>query len=165
MLSTDIILICFEFIYMGKITFYQVMNGETIKAACIILEKCFKNNLKTFVQLGDEETKKLLNKNLWTFSQKSFIPHGSDEDPDPEKHPIYISCKDECPIDADCLMLIGKTRLDSDNYQRVLVMVDGTIDTDVESAQSMRDSLKNLGHNIEYYKQNRSGGWECVIGE
>lgn len=150
---------------MSKITFYQVMNGEIIKACCMILEKCYKNNLKTFVQLEDEETKKILNKTLWTFAQKSFIPHGTDEDPDPEKHPIYISCKDECPIDASCLMLIGKSRKDVGNFERVLVMVDGADDTDVESAQSMLGSLKNLGHKVEYYKQNRSNGWECVIGE
>lgn len=139
------------------------MNGEIIKAACIILEKCFKNDLKTFVQVGDEDTKKMLNKTLWTFAQKSFIPHGSDEDPAPEKQPIYISCKDECPIDASCLMLIGKERKDVGDYERVLVMVDGSAANDVENAQSLCDSLKNLGHKAEYYKQNGSKGWECVI--
>lgn len=150
---------------MSKITFYQVMNGEIIKASCIILEKCYKNNLKTFVQLSDEDTKKDLNKTLWTFAQKSFIPHGSDDDPEGSKQPIYMSCSDECVIDASCLMLIGARRIDIKDYERVLVMIDGTSETDVESAQSMHDSLKNLGHKTEYYKQNRSGGWENVISE
>lgn len=150
---------------MSKITFYQVMNDEVIKASCIILEKCYKNDLKTFVHAGNEEIKKILNKNLWTFAQKSFIPHGSDEDPDPSMQPIYISCKDECPIEANCLMLLGKYRKDIGDYSRVLVMVDGLEATDVENAQSLSNSLKNLGHKVEYYKQNRSGGWECVIGE
>lgn len=150
---------------MSKITFYQVMNGEIIKSSCMILEKCFKNRLKTFVQTGDEETKKILNKSLWTFAQKSFIPHGSDEDPEADKHPIYISDNDECPIDAVCLMLIGKVRIDVGDFKRILVMVDGASKTDVETAQSFMESLKNLGHEIEYYKQNKSNGWESAIAK
>jgi len=148
---------------MSKITFYQVMNDEIIKSACMILDKCFKNNLKTFVNVSDEDTKKLLNKSLWTFSQKAFVPHGSDEDPDPTKHPIYISTSNECPINASCLMLIGNSKTIFGDFERILVMVDGTSENDVESAQSTLDSLKNLGHKIEYYKQNSSGGWDCAI--
>jgi hypothetical protein len=33
------------------------MNGDIIKSACIILEKCFKMSLKTFVQVDNEDTR------------------------------------------------------------------------------------------------------------
>jgi DNA polymerase-3 subunit chi len=135
------------------------MNGEMIKSSCIILEKCLKNSFKTFVQLENEDTKEILNKTLWTFAQKSFIPHGSDLDPSPEKQPIYISTKNECPIKANMLMLIGKYRLDVGEYERVIIMVDGNSESDFKKAQEMREALKNLGHNIEYYRQNSAGGW------
>lgn len=135
------------------------MNGEMIKSSCIILEKCLKNNFKTFVQLTNEDTKELLNKALWTFAQKLFIPHGSDLDPLPEKQPIYISTKDECPIKANLLMLIGKYRLDIGEYERVIIMVDGNSKADLKEAQEMCETLKDLGHNIEYYRQNTTGGW------
>lgn len=148
---------------MSKITFYQVMNGEMIKSSCIILEKCLKNNFKTFVLMEDEEKKELLNKTLWTFSQKSFIPHGSDVDPMPEKQPIYLSTKDECPINANLLMLIGKYRVDIGSYERVIIIIDGSSKLDLKNAQEMRESLKNLGHDIEYYKQSSNGSWEIDV--
>lgn len=145
---------------MSKITFYQVMNDELIKSSCKILEKCYHNNLKTFVEVADDETKRVLNKNLWTFAQKSFVPHGSDEDPLPEEQPIYISSNEKCPINATCLMLIGKYRMDIGNFDRILVMIDGNNDQDVKNAKSMADNFNNLGHEVEYYKQNDSGSWQ-----
>lgn len=138
------------------------MNGDIIKSSCIILEKCFKNQLKTFVQVANEETWDLINKTLWTFAQKSFIPHGSDIDPMPERQPIYISHLDECPIDPTCIMLIDKTRMDLGGYKRVIIMVDGASSNNIKSAYILRDELKNLGHDVEYHKQNLSGSWESV---
>jgi len=148
---------------MSKISFYQVMNGEIVKSSCIILEKCLKNNFKTFVQLENDEMKELLNKTLWTFSQKSFIPHGSDLDPMPELQPIYISTKEECAIKANLLMLIGKYRIDIGNYERVIVIIDGNSESDIKNSDEMREALTNLGHKVEYYKQNSAGIWEADI--
>lgn len=147
---------------MSKISFYQVMNGDIIKSACIILEKCFKNHLKTFVQVDNEDTRDLINKTLWTFAQKSFIPHGSDIDPMPERQPIYISHLDECPIDATCLMLINKTRIDLGGYERVIIIIDGAENNNIKNASILSAELKNLGHNVEYHKQTKSGTWESV---
>jgi DNA polymerase-3 subunit chi len=145
---------------MGKITFYQVMNDEIIKSSCKILEKCYSNNLNTFVEVSDNDTKQMLNKNLWTFAQKSFIPHGSDEDPLPEAQPIFISNEPSCPINATCLMLIGKYRMDIENFDRVLVMIDGGNVKEVKNAESMSENFQNLGHEVEFYKQQNSGAWQ-----
>lgn len=145
---------------MGKITFYQVMNDEIVKSSCKILEKCYSNNLNTFVEVGDNETKQMLNKSLWTFSQKSFIPHGSDEDPIPEEQPIFISNESDCPINATCLMLIGKYRMDIENFERILVMIDGSSEQEVKNARSMVEKYQDLGHEVEYFAQQNSGAWQ-----
>ena len=147
---------------MSKISFYQVMNGEILKSSCMLLEKCFQNNFKTFVQVSNEEDVLSLDKTLWTFSQKAFIPHCTNLDPMPEKHPIYISHEDICPIDANILMLIERYRLDIKEYERVLIMLDGTIQADVKQSMDTMNELKNLGHEVEYYRQNAKLAWEKI---
>ena len=144
---------------MSKISFYQVMNGEVIKFSCQLLEKCFHNKIKTFVQVPKAEDAALIDKILWTFAQKSFIPHAMDGDPLPKMQPIYISATNECPIDAKGLMLIGVDRLDIKDFDRVMVMLDGNVFEEVKRADALLASFKNLGHDVEYYVQNEKGGW------
>ena len=144
---------------MSKISFYQVMNGEVVKFSCQLLEKCFQNQIKTFVQVVDEEAAIALDRTLWTFAQRSFIPHAMDTDPNPEKQPIYISHTDKCPIDAKGLMLIGVDRLDVKDFDRVMVMFDGTSTTKLKRAEALMASFQGLGHEVEYYLQNSKGTW------
>jgi len=122
---------------MSKISFYQVMNGEVIKFSCQLLAKCFQNNILTFVQVLDDATAAMLDRTLWTFAQKSFIPHATDKDPLPEKQPIYISTTDQCPIKAKGLMLIGVDRLDIKDFDRVMVMLDGHVLDEVKGAEAL----------------------------
>lgn len=145
---------------MSKISFYQVMNGEIVKYACQLLEKCYASKMNTFVQIGDEETLETLNKTLWTFAQKSFIPHGSMNDPIPEKQPIYLSVNDECPIEAEILMLLYKEKLDIKNFKRVLNIIDGLDREKVNEAKKFALKLLGLGHEVDYYIQNNKGLWE-----
>lgn len=148
---------------MSKISFYQVMNGEVVKFSCQLLEKCFQNKIKTFVQLVDESAVTTLDRTLWTFAQKSFIPHATDKDPMPSMQPIYISSSDKCPIEAKGLMLIGVDRLDIKDFDRVMVMLDGTLPEELKRAEALMTSFKNLGHEVEYYLQNSKGTWSIRV--
>lgn len=145
---------------MSKISFYQVMNGEVIKFSCQLLEKCFKSNLKTFVQVKDDSIAEMLDRILWTFAQKSFIPHATDKDPLSAMQPIYISSASECKIDAKGLMLLGVERVDLKNFDRVMVMIDGLVQDEVSAASIFMDRVRSLGHEVEYYAQNKKGIWE-----
>jgi|GEM_PF-2294036 len=149
---------------MSKISFYQVMNGEVIKFSCQLLEKCFQNQIHTFVQVIDEISATKLDRALWTFAQKSFIPHAMETDPMPSMQPIYISSNDKCPIDAKGLMLIGVDRLDVKDFERVMVMLDGTLVYEVKKAANLMESFKDLGHEVEYYLQNSKGTWSVRHG-
>lgn len=144
---------------MSKISFYQVMNEEVLKFSSQLLEKCFQNKVKTFVQVSNDVMLTNLDRMLWTFSQKAFIPHATDKDPLPDKHPIYISSSEQCPIDAQGLMLIGIERLNIKEFERVMIIVDGQVSEEIKKAESFSESLKNLGHEVVYYIQNPKGGW------
>ncbi len=76
---------------MIKISYYQAITEKLPKAFCQLLEKCYYSNLKTNVFTEDENYSQNLDKILWTYSKKHFIPHATNLDSLKEKQPIYIT--------------------------------------------------------------------------
>ena len=63
--------------------------------------------------------KKCSIKNLWTYSRKQFIPHGSKLDPQPEKQPIYITDELQNPNSASVLVIISPTDIGKFTSKRI----------------------------------------------
>lgn len=141
---------------MAQINFYHLSLKEPEKAACKILEKCHQNNAKVLVRVMDHAKQESLNKTLWTFAQKLFIPHCSADDENIEAHPIYITTGKENPIKADMLMLIDTLDGVYEDFQRIFVMF-------TEASEGFKvayHKLKTPNNIINYYTQNSKGVWE-----
>ncbi len=141
---------------MAQINFYHLFPKEPEKSACRVLEKCYQNNAKVLVRVADHAKQESLNKTLWTFAQKLFIPHCSADDDKIEEHPIYITTGKENPIKADMLMLIDTLDGVYEDFQRIFVMF-----TEVsEGFKVAYHKLKTPNNIINYYTQNSKGVWE-----
>ncbi len=147
---------------MTNISFYHTTLANQEKFTCQLLEKCYKSNYKVLVRAADDEAQESLNKTLWTFAQKSFIPHGSALDPHPELQPIYITCGKENPNQSNVLMLYGITDGIYDEFERVFVVFDGNDGTLLRQVEEARVKLHTPSNNVQYYKQNPKGGWEAA---
>lgn len=75
---------------MIKVSCYKTVQGKLSRAFCTLAEKCYSNVVKVFVYTNSKEQALELDKVLWTYSRKQFIPHGTIYDPLPEKQPILI---------------------------------------------------------------------------
>lgn len=75
---------------MIKISCYRTIQEKLPKAFCMLAEKCYHNKINVFVYANNKETLAELDKVLWTYSKKQFIPHGTIHDPHPEKQPILL---------------------------------------------------------------------------
>jgi DNA polymerase IIIc chi subunit len=75
---------------MIKISYYKTTSDRFSKAFCMLAEKCYHNNIGIFVYTNNEKCTMELDKALWTYSKKQFIPHGTIHDPHPEKQPILL---------------------------------------------------------------------------
>ena len=75
---------------MIKVSYYKTSKDKLPKAFCMLAEKCYHNNISLFVFTNNEKSITELDKALWTYSKKQFIPHGTIHDPHPEKQPILL---------------------------------------------------------------------------
>jgi DNA polymerase III subunit chi len=91
---------------IGQVSLYKTISGIE-RVACILSEKCYLKNLRTVIIVPSTMQKETLNNMLWTYKQKSFIPHGSDNDPLSEKQPIFITEQFQNPNLANNLILIN----------------------------------------------------------
>ncbi len=75
---------------MIKISCYKTIQEKLPKAFCMLAEKCYHNNIKVFVYTNSKEYTLELDRVLWTYSKKQYIPHSTIHDLLPEKQPILI---------------------------------------------------------------------------
>jgi DNA polymerase III subunit chi len=144
-----------HFLTMPQVSFYQTTHSLLFKTAAQLLEKCYDNNLKTVLIIEGRQIEEI-DKFLWTYSKKGFLPHGTKNDPLPEKQPIYISDLIENPNGATVLMLVNPVSIDlKQDFQRVIIIHDEK----QSSISDIRTQLTKSGATCASYKQNLSGSW------
>ncbi|WP_341789632.1 DNA polymerase III subunit chi [Rickettsia endosymbiont of Polydrusus tereticollis] len=153
---------------MQQFSIYQTTQELLLKAIILLVEKCYHGNLKSVVLVADSEQQELLNKTLWTYSRRQFIPHGSKLDPMPEKQPIYITDELQNPNDAGVLLIISPKDIEKilqdkeyiSRFQRIIIIYDLPID--LQSLVLSINKLTVAEKLIDCYKQNPNGSWEKV---
>ncbi len=141
------------------INFYQVTSATFEKSVCQLLEKCYQTGKNTLVKVGDVDFQELINKTLWTFSQKSFIPHGSINDPLPNQQPILITDKENNINNADILVCIGCEFDKIDQFSRIMIIFYEHNNLQREICRNLYLKYKALSYEIKYYKQLENGAW------
>jgi DNA polymerase-3 subunit chi len=146
---------------MTEIRFYHLTRKSLEDALPELLEKCWQRRWRTVVMTGSEERIEALNRQLWTYKERSFLPHGSAKDGAPERQPIWLTDTDENPNNATVLFLTdGAGSEHVGDFTLVCEMFDGN---DQEAVQAARDHWRRYrsdGHALTYYQQSASGRWE-----
>jgi DNA polymerase-3 subunit chi len=157
---------------MIKISCYQTTQNQLPKSFCQLTEKCYYSNLKTNVFTENEDYSQNLDRILWTYSKKHFIPHATSSDPLPEKQPVYITHNIKEYNQAEIIIFVNpsqKTILESFSknsviqsqvVQKILFIYD-----DVQKIHS--GTIKNLLEKsyinkfvINSFNQTKQGTWE-----
>lgn len=144
---------------MAQINFYHTNSENLERSSCQLLEKCYINNAKILVKTSGISQMESLNRSLWTFSQKSFIPHGDLNDKVEKDQLIYITYLTENPIEAKNLMLVNIVDSIYEPFDKIFVVFTQDI------IDKITDCIKKLStHNntVNYYKQNPKGIWQSV---
>jgi DNA polymerase-3 subunit chi len=145
---------------MSQISFYHLKSENTSKSICQLLEKCYTSGLSTLVRTSTTDIQESINNTLWTFAQKSFIPHGSPLDPNPDLQPIYITTGSENPNKATALMLVGTLDGIYDGFERVFVMLSDWDNSFIDAARVAYHKLNTSNNTLKYYVQNDKSGWQ-----
>ncbi len=143
-----------------EVSFYEVIGDDFEKIACSLIEKCYHTNCNTLVVTEDEGMQEMFNKMLWTYKQKSFVPHGSLNDPRASDQPVLITYKDENLNNSTLLVLIGGAYINVENFHRVFIIFSAESERQSKLAQSIHSTLSNHESDINFYKKEQSGPWE-----
>ncbi len=146
---------------MTEVSFYHLERTPLEQALPKLLEKVLERDWRALVVAASEERVEALNATLWTYDQRSFLPHGSSADGHPEAQPVFLSTNQENLNRADVLVLVdGCSGAEIEGYERVLDIFDGASEAAVEAARERWRHLTGAGHELTYWQQNERGGWE-----
>lgn len=146
---------------MTAVSFYHLQRASLDRALPKLLEKVLESGRRAVVIAGSEEQVEALDAALWTYEQRSFLPHGSAADGHADRQPVYLTAADENPNGADVLVLVdGAASANLGAFDRVLDMFDGHDAEAVEAARARWRDLKDAGHELTYWQQTERGGWE-----
>ncbi|TQV80669.1 DNA polymerase III subunit chi [Denitrobaculum tricleocarpae] len=145
---------------MTEVRFYH-MTRSTLEAALPqMLEKTLERGQKAVVMAGSDARVEALNGHLWSYHDRSFLPHGSKKDGYPERQPVWLTIEDERPNQAEVLFLTdGATSEQLEDFQLCAVLFDGKAQEAVQAARAQWTGYKDAGHNVTYWQQDEEGRW------
>ncbi len=145
---------------MTEVLFYHLERKPLEDALPTLLEKSLERGWRCVVQVGSPERRDALDAQLWTYNDASFLPHGTDAQPQPERQPVLLTTSDANANGASVRFLVdGATVADASPYVRVVHMFDGRDDAAVAAARERWREAKAAGHALTYWQQDETGRW------
>jgi DNA polymerase-3 subunit chi len=146
---------------LTEIRFYHLRTMTLERALPQILEKVLARGERVVVMAGSSERVEALNAALWTYNDRSFLPHGSSRDGFAEDQPIWLTTAEENPNGAAMLVLAdGTTTDDVGAWGSAIEIFDGGDESAVSAARERWKAYKAAGHSLTYWKQSDDGRWE-----
>jgi DNA polymerase-3 subunit chi len=146
---------------MTEISFYHLTRTTLEAALPQMLEKTLERGQRAVVRAGSAERVEALNGWLWTYRDRTFLPHGSAKDGHAALQPIWLTDQDERPNEAQVLFLTDGAVSDKvAEFERCAVLFDGNDEAAATAARAQWRDLKDAGHDLTYWQQNDQGGWE-----
>ena len=146
---------------MTEILFYHLTESTLENALPGLVERSLDRKWKVVIQTGSEERRDSLDNHLWTWSDASFLAHGTDQEANPQEQPVILMTGDGNPNGATVRFLVdGAVPQNADGYERLILMFDGHDQQQLEQARAQWKLLKDQGHALTYWQQNAEGRWE-----
>lgn len=146
---------------MAEIRFYHLVQSQLEQALPQLLERTLAKGWRAVVQASSPERVGVLNGVLWTYNDRSFLPHGSAEDGDAAVQPIWLTDGEDTPNQAQVLFLVdGATRASLDGFELICLVFDGHDQPVVQQARGLWKNWKEANqHKLTYWQQGPQG-WE-----
>lgn len=125
-----------------------------------LLEKTLSKGWRALVKLPESQLGHM-DEFLWTFRDDAFLPHGREDEPQAELQPILLSAATQSAKSFDAVFLIDGAEIeDMAEAQRVMVMINGRSQEDIQRERGRWKKLKESDATLSYYQQDERGRWE-----
>ncbi len=148
---------------MTEVLFYHLERQPLERVLPELLEKCLERGWRTVVQVASDERLEALDAHLWTFRDDSFLPHGTRKEGAgmAEMQPVWLTTEGDNPNRATVRFLADGAEVpDVAEYQRVVMLFDGTDPDAVANARESWKKFRAAGHDATYWQQSERGRWE-----
>ncbi len=148
---------------MTRFDFYHLQKSSLEQILPKLCEKAYASGMPIKILLTTEERVEFINSLLWTYSEESFLPHGSRKDGFATEQPIFISTEEKNENNAELLILIDGAQppiSTLNHYKRVLNIFDGNSDEALNKARAYWKEIKDLDGELHYWQQNNDGSFE-----
>jgi DNA polymerase-3 subunit chi len=142
----------------SEIRFYHLQKSRLEDALPQLLERTLAKGWRAVVKAGSAERVEQLNTHLWTYTEGSFLPHGSAKDGDAAQQPVWLTALDENPNTANVLMLVDGAAVDgTPNYELTCLVFDGTDPEALAHARGLWKNWQGSDAQLTYWKQEPQG--------
>ncbi|GJD34725.1 DNA polymerase III subunit chi [Methylobacterium aerolatum] len=146
---------------MTDILFYHLQHQPLERVLPTLVERSLERGWQAAIQAASEERLAALDDQLWTYTDESFLPHGSDREPDAASQPVVLTLTDKNPNGSSIRFLVEGADLPADagTYERICILFDGTDQEALLRARDQWRRAKEAGHTVAYWQQDESGRW------
>ena len=151
---------------MTRIDFYHLQKTPLEQVLPKLCEKAYSTGKRIKILLDNDDRIEFINSLLWTYSEESFLPHGSKKDGFVEEQPIFISTNIENENGASILILADGAQIDIsllNTYERILNIFDGMSDLALASAREYWKKIKTTDNELHYWQQYDNGVFEQKV--
>ena len=146
---------------MTEVLFYHLEHQPLERALPALVERTLARGWRAVVQAGSEERVEALDTLLWTYTEESFLPHGTKRDGNAAEQPVYLTTEESNPNGATVRFLVDGAEISEHaGYERIVYMFDGHDTGAVERAREQWKAAKAAGCEIAYWQQSPEGRWE-----
>lgn len=145
---------------MAEVRFYQLGQRRLEDVLPVMLERTMARKQRAIVRAASQERIDALDVHLWTYSERAFLPHGTDKDGFSARQPVWLTLKDERPNQAEVLFLIeGAEAQDLSPFELVAVLFDGGEADRLQAARAQWKALQGGSHLLSYWEEDAGGQW------
>jgi DNA polymerase-3 subunit chi len=149
-----------------EVWFYHLQGEPLARVLPTLVEKSLARGWRAVIQGMTEERIGALDDLLWTYSDESFLAHGTAREGDPHLQPVYLTTGADNPNGAMIRFCVegadvGAALAAADPaYERLIVLFDGADSDQLETARAQWKQLKQREYPLAYWQQAGAGRWE-----
>jgi len=151
---------------MTEVLFYHLERRSLEDVLPSLLEKTRERNWKANVRVGSAERMETLDNLLWTYSEETFLAHGTAAEGNASRQPVYLTTEGDNPNRAEVLFLVDGAKMASwlgdepRGFERIVLLFDGGEGASLSEARAAWKSAKDAGFEVTYWKETSGGRWE-----
>lgn len=146
---------------MADVLFYHLETRPLEAVMPLLLEKTLERGWRAVVEVGSRERAEVIDAQLWTYRDDSFLPHGLAGDELDALQPVIITIESDNPNSAAVRFFAdGAVPQSGAGYERLVYLFSGHDPEAVAAAREAWRKLRGGTDKLTYWQQDANGRWE-----